>query len=207
MLPPANESPLPFKKTPTAKRLQTSSSRNQNPFFRKKLRHNAWSIRILFLLLHSQNGNNGSLAQLNRAFDYGSKGYRFESYRSHKRTSAFCFCTGSLAQLNRASDYGSEGYRFESYRSHAHTSILRFGSLAQLNRASDYGSEGYRFESYRSHKERYLPMQVSFFSLRTQAGKVIKNVYLRTTTFKLPYLCKSNRTYQSCKPAIGLSFL
>ena len=26
---------------------------------------------------------NGSLAQLNRAFDYGSKGYRFESYRSH----------------------------------------------------------------------------------------------------------------------------
>ena len=27
----------------------------------------------------------GSLAQLNRAFDYGSKGYRFESYRSHKK--------------------------------------------------------------------------------------------------------------------------
>ena len=33
--------------------------------------------------LHSQNRNNGSLAQLNRVFDYGSKGYRFESYRSH----------------------------------------------------------------------------------------------------------------------------
>ena len=33
--------------------------------------------------LHSQNRNKGSLAQLNRAFDYGSKGYRFESYRSH----------------------------------------------------------------------------------------------------------------------------
>ena len=27
--------------------------------------------------------NNGSIAQLNRAFDYGSKGYRFESYWSH----------------------------------------------------------------------------------------------------------------------------
>ena len=27
--------------------------------------------------------DNGSIAQLNRAFDYGSKGYRFESYRSH----------------------------------------------------------------------------------------------------------------------------
>ncbi len=25
----------------------------------------------------------GSLAQLNRASDYGSEGYRFESYRSH----------------------------------------------------------------------------------------------------------------------------
>ena len=31
---------------------------------------------------------NGSLAQLNRAFDYGSKGYRFESYRSHTRVRA-----------------------------------------------------------------------------------------------------------------------
>ena len=61
----------------------------------------------------------GSLAQLNRASDYGSEGYRFESYRSHtyttdSRNQPF----GSLAQLNRASDYGSEGYRFESYRSH-----------------------------------------------------------------------------------------
>ena len=27
---------------------------------------------------------NGSLAQLNRALDYGSRGYRFESYTSHK---------------------------------------------------------------------------------------------------------------------------
>ena len=29
--------------------------------------------------------NNGSIAQLNRAFDYGSKGYRFESYWSHSK--------------------------------------------------------------------------------------------------------------------------
>lgn len=29
--------------------------------------------------------NDGSLAQLNRAFDYGSKGYRFESCRSHTK--------------------------------------------------------------------------------------------------------------------------
>ena len=35
--------------------------------------------------------NNGSVAQLNRAFDYGSKGYRFESCRSHKAPSNWCF--------------------------------------------------------------------------------------------------------------------
>ena len=38
----------------------------------------------------------GSLAQLNRASDYGSEGYRFESCRSHKSKgikfdSLFCF--------------------------------------------------------------------------------------------------------------------
>ena len=31
--------------------------------------------------------NNGPLAQLNRAFDYGSKGYRFESCRDYLRES------------------------------------------------------------------------------------------------------------------------
>ena len=43
------------------------------------------------MLASSKNGsifaplkrNNGPLAQLNRAFDYGSKGYRFESCRDH----------------------------------------------------------------------------------------------------------------------------
>ena len=37
--------------------------------------------------MHSQKGDNlehGSLAQLNRASDYGSEGYRFESCRNHK---------------------------------------------------------------------------------------------------------------------------
>ena len=32
--------------------------------------------------------DNGSIAQLNRAFDYGSKGYRFESYWSHSKQQA-----------------------------------------------------------------------------------------------------------------------
>ena len=79
----------------------------------------------LCIPLHSQTRNNGSVAQLNRASDYGSEGYRFESCRSHnfKRKSL----NGSVAQLNRASDYGSEGYRFESCRSHKNrTTIMWF---------------------------------------------------------------------------------
>ena len=67
--------------------------------------------RHLFGLSH------GSLAQLNRASDYGSEGCRFESCMSHK-------LTGSLAQLNRASDYGSEGCRFESCMSHTKGLLL-----------------------------------------------------------------------------------
>ena len=54
----------------------------------------------------------GPLAQLNRVFDYGSKGYRFESCMGHKKR------YGPLAQLNRVFDYGSKGYRFESYTGH-----------------------------------------------------------------------------------------
>ena len=54
----------------------------------------------------------GSVAQLNRASDYGSEGYRFESCRDHKYTD------GPVAQMNRAFDYGSKGYRFESCRGH-----------------------------------------------------------------------------------------
>ena len=66
--------------------------------------------------VHNCAALHGSLAQLNRASDYGSEGYRFESCRSHQPQHTCLH--GSLAQLNRASDYGSEGYRFESCRSH-----------------------------------------------------------------------------------------
>ena len=68
--------------------------------------------------MHPQIGN-GSVAQLNRASDYGSEGCGFESRRNH----FFDVCNrsteqGSVAQLNRASDYGSEGCGFESRRNH-----------------------------------------------------------------------------------------
>ena len=45
-----------------------------------------WSFQKMLLPLHSQFENEGSVAQLNRASDYGSEGYRFESCRSHFNT-------------------------------------------------------------------------------------------------------------------------
>ncbi len=122
-------------------------------FFEKKSR-NFFVCKNKYISLHSQTKGNGSVAQLNRASDYGSEGYRFESCRSHKNLGITDY--GSVAQLNRASDYGSEGYRFESCRSHKNLGITDYGSVAQLNRASDYGSEGYRFESCRSHKSKAI---------------------------------------------------
>ena len=101
---------------------------------------------------------NGSVAQLNRALDYGSRGSRFESLRNHSdswKIKEIGF--GSVAQLNRALDYGSRGSRFESLRNHFSKhrpyslKSTRYGSVAQLNRALDYGSRGSRFESLRNH--------------------------------------------------------
>jgi hypothetical protein len=43
---------------------------------------------VVFLKISSTFApRNGSVAQLNRASDYGSEGYRFESCRSHKNIS------------------------------------------------------------------------------------------------------------------------
>ena len=66
--------------------------------------------------LHSQNG---SLAQLNRASDYGSEGYRFESCRSHLRLrkkaiprdlfSGWLFVLCLLRRLRRSVDCNSAG--------------------------------------------------------------------------------------------------
>ena len=41
-------------------------------------------VGVTLLKLMSCFEENGSVAQLNRASDYGSEGYRFESCRSHK---------------------------------------------------------------------------------------------------------------------------
>lgn len=45
---------------------------------------NVWQCgKMMVPLQHETKKASGSLAQLNRASDYGSEGYRFESYRSH----------------------------------------------------------------------------------------------------------------------------
>ena len=68
----------------------------KNRGFCEKIRQNIWWHQKKYVPLHSQSENkdyfnkglrlrNGSVAQLNRASDYGSEGYGFESRRSHKR--------------------------------------------------------------------------------------------------------------------------
>ena len=51
----------------------------------QKKRHTFCQIKKKLYLCIAIEKNNGSIAQLNRAFDYGSKGYRFESYWSHSK--------------------------------------------------------------------------------------------------------------------------
>ena len=85
---------------------------------------------------------NGSVAQLNRASDYGSEGSGFESQRSHF-FSIVISKFGSVAQLNRASDYGSEGSGFESQRSHINRrSFMKdfslFNSIKSISLISNY---------------------------------------------------------------------
>ena len=79
-----------FCKSPDAYKSSSDNlcSAASNHFFKKIM---AFTLEIWekVVPLHSQNRNKGSLAQLNRAFDYGSKGYRFESYWDHKAPEIF----------------------------------------------------------------------------------------------------------------------
>ena len=73
--------------------------------YAKKNSENIWSFQKKVVPLHSQKGNNtllqchyvGSLAQLNRASDYGSEGCRFESCRSHKLKACDTHCNLRMA--------------------------------------------------------------------------------------------------------------
>src|SRR5262245_32875557 len=62
------------------------------------------------------------VAQLDRASDYGSEAWRFDSFRAHQTSlcslphSRVLYPLAPVAQLDRASDFGSEGWGFESLR-------------------------------------------------------------------------------------------
>ena len=74
---------------------KTTDLSSNNPHFDHKMQKNEkklqkksqmfCSIKKKLYLCIAIEKNNGSIAQLNRAFDYGSKGYRFESYWSHSK--------------------------------------------------------------------------------------------------------------------------
>ena len=59
--------------------------------FYKKSAQEYCKVRKSAYLCTRQMKGHGSVAQLNRASDYGSEGYRFESCRSHKESSNTLF--------------------------------------------------------------------------------------------------------------------
>jgi hypothetical protein len=61
--------------------------------------------------------NLGPVAQLDRASDYGSEGWGFESLRAHVNEGIEDIL-GSIAQLDRAPDFGSGGWGFDSLWAH-----------------------------------------------------------------------------------------
>ena len=54
-------------------------------FFVKKELENFAIFKISATFAHVKRQQHGLVAQLNRASDYGSEGYRFESCRDHKK--------------------------------------------------------------------------------------------------------------------------
>ena len=69
-------------------------------FYKKNLQKFWWLKKKLYLCTRqtTTTQNNGLVAQLNRASDSGSEGYRFESCRDHKGTqmSSFFCCYTTL---------------------------------------------------------------------------------------------------------------
>ena len=84
---------------------------------------------------------NAPVAQLDRAFDYESKGCEFDSCPAHH-------IHRDVAQLGSALDLGSRGHRFES----CHPD--HYGEIAQLARAFGSYPEDREFES---HSRYHLP--------------------------------------------------
>ena len=68
--------------------------------------HRTGSIPVLGTIL-------APVAQLDRAFDYGSRGYGFDSYRARHFIMIINYIR-EVAQLGRALGLGPRGRRFES---------------------------------------------------------------------------------------------
>ena len=86
----------------------------------------------------------GSLAQLNRAFDYGSKGYRFESYASHERCGE-----GYIPEWPNGADCKSAGFRlrwFESICTHSKIENEKCCGNSSVDRALAFQAGGRGFE-------------------------------------------------------------
>ena len=64
--------------------LSNNSKINKNPHKNKKSSQKIWWLTKNSVPLHPQIRNGGSVAQLNRASDYGSEGCGFESRRNHE---------------------------------------------------------------------------------------------------------------------------
>lgn len=79
--------------------------------------------------------NTAPVAQLDRAFDYESKGCEFDSCPAHHYR--------DVAQLGSALDLGSRGHRFESCHPDHY-----YGEVAQLARAIGSYPEDRGFESH-----------------------------------------------------------
>jgi hypothetical protein len=85
------------------------------------------------------------IAQLDRAFDYGSKGCGFDScWARHFILLSVALKTRDVAQLGSALDLGSRGRRFES----CHPDQFLIGGIAQLARALGSYPGGRGFESH-----------------------------------------------------------
>ena len=112
------------------------------------------------------------VAQLDRAFDYGSKGYGFDSCQAHQ-------IYRKVAQFGRALRLGRRGRRFKSCLSDHFNGVVAqlverlpcthdvvgsipidstiiFGEIAQLARASGSYPEGRGFKSLSRYQNRFL---------------------------------------------------
>ena len=91
--------------------------------------------------------NKAPVAQLDRAFDYGSRGYGFDSYRARHFIMIINYIR-EVAQLGRALGLGPRGRRFESCLPDF---FLKLWGLSSAGRAPALHAGGQRFDPASLH--------------------------------------------------------